>query len=98
MWKREEWRQLSFLTPVRGVEGQLPEVEGNRLEHCLGHCLRRTLGRPKPRTRATETQEKLPLEVTQFLHCSLASNLPRKEHALHYRVVTTLFHHGQGRL
>lgn len=48
------------------------------------------VGKTKERTmKKKEETEKVPLEVTQFF-CSLTSNLPRKEHILHYRAVTTL--------
>lgn len=77
-----------------GAEGCLPEVGGNPPEHCL----RRTRGRMRQRTRRKEKRkEKLPLEATQFLRCSRARDLPRKECALHYRG-SAPFPHGQRRL
>ena len=41
----------------------------------------------KEKTMRKKKEGQLPLKVTWFFCCSLVSNLPRKEHTLHYRAV-----------
>lgn len=72
------------------------KVGRNHPEYSLGHCLKKMVEKTKQKTRMEK--EKLPLEATQFFCCLLVSNLPRKEHAVHYRVVITLFYHEKGGL
>lgn len=80
---------------MQGSEGHLRKVGRNHPEYSLGLRLKKMEEKTKQKTRMEK--EKLPLEVTQFVCCLSVSNLPRKEHVVHYIVVITLFYHEKGR-
>lgn len=83
---------------MQGPEGHLPEVGRNNPEDSLGHCLKKMVKKTKQKTTGKEKEkETLPLEATQFFCYSLMSNLSRKEHVLHYRIVIALFYHEKRR-
>ena len=94
MWEWVEQEQIPFLTAAQGPKVHLPEVGRSHPESSPGEWLKKKMvGKMRGKTvrKKKAGPLKVPWKVAEFFRCSLASNLPRKEHTLHYSAVITLY-------